>query len=354
MTAPPVREGRLAVRVPNWLGDSIMAIPAIRGISEAFPDLEVEIWCRPALAELWRMVPGVERVFETNDRGISGPFRIAMQLRKRRYQASLLLTKSWRTALSAALAGIPIRIGDRSGESRFLLTHPIAVTMEKHQVDRYLELACALGSEWDYRPRGNLRIPPGLLEEVLEQMNSVVPMPGSSGKWVTIHPGAAYGTAKRWPIDRYASLAESLVDNCGVRLVVIGAPNEREFGDALQERLARRWPNGEWGLNLVGQTSLPRLAAIISQTDLAIGNDSGPMHLASVLGIPVVALFGPTRATETGPWGENGEVIDLKLDCAPCMKRECPIGHECMLGITLDKVLARACAILRDQGDRVS
>ncbi|MDD8046480.1 MAG: lipopolysaccharide heptosyltransferase II [Verrucomicrobiota bacterium] len=350
MAIPPIREGRLAVRVPNWLGDSVMAIPSIRGLAEAFPELQVEVWCRPYLADLWRMVPGVEQVFEAEDKGLSGPFRIALQLRKRRYQAALLMTKSWRTTLGVAMAGIPVRIGDRQGESRFLLTRTVDVPRDGHQVDRYLALASALGADLQLRPRGNLRIPPPTLTNILDRMNGVVPMAGSTGAWVAIHPSAAFGNAKRWPQDRYAILSETLVRKHGVRVVFIGAPNEEECGRFLAEHMDRHWPHGQWGLNLVGKTTLPELAAVIGQCDLAIGNDSGPMHLASAIGTPVLTLFGPTKSEETGPWGEVGEVIDLKLDCAPCMRRECPLDHGCMLGITPQMVVDRALRILAQSG----
>jgi heptosyltransferase-2 len=164
------------------------------------------------------------------------------------------------------------------------------------------------------------------------------------GGWIGLNPGAFFGSAKRWVPARYAAVGDALAEQTGHRVAILGGPAERPLGEEIAAAMASS-PRV-----LCGETTLPELFGVLSRLRLLVTNDSGPMHLASALGIPLVAVFGPTDWQETAPRGTGHRLVKSDVECAPCMLRECPIDHRCMKRVTVGEVVAAAGAMLEAQG----
>lgn len=298
---------RLAVRTPNWLGDAVMALPALQALRRAEPDLV--LWSAPRVSALFGLfLPGIRVVGET-------------RLPRGEFRRVLLLTDSFRTALQAVLSGIPERQGRPGQLRRSLLTHPTSPTPPRnahHSLD-YVELAEAAGAAG-----------PWTLPEA--------PGPPSGDLHAALFPGARYGSAKLW--GGYRDLAARLHDRLGLPVVLYGASlEEREL-----LRLADRLPFAvvETGHDLAG------LAARLRRAVLAVGNDSGGVHLASALGVPTAAIFGSSSPVWTAPMGRATVCVvsPLRPSCSPCFRKRCTRRAEpppCLASVSVDAVI-RACS----------
>jgi heptosyltransferase-2 len=160
---------------------------------------------------------------------------------------------------------------------------------------------------------------------------------------VGVNPGAFYGSAKRWPSDRYAMLLDKLIEEREANVVIFGSPNELAIAQAIQSAMRHR------PVILSGKTQLSELIAMIACCDLFVTNDSGPMHLAAALRVPTVAIFGPTDAMATGPMSPNAVVLNKNVECSPCLLRECPIDHRCMTRIAPEEVYQQAFRMMDDK-----
>jgi heptosyltransferase-2 len=325
---------RLLTFAPNWLGDAVMALPALAEVRRALPATTVDVAARPSVAPLFTMVPGVNRVLSIG-RGRSG----VEPLREGRYDAALLFPNSFSAARLAWSVGIPERWGYRSDFRSLLLTKGVSAPSRVHQSEYYRHLVRALGFGGDtfIEPR---------LELSAEQHAAGATLLTGDG-WdgrtplVAVAPGAAFGGAKRWPAASFGALIDGLAQD-GIRAVLIGTASD---GAAAQQVLPAARTTSP--LNLVGRTDLPTLAGVLVHCRALVTNDSGAMHLAAALGVSVTAMFGPTRERETHPLGSVGHtVLTNQVWCRPCMLRECPLTHRCMTGITVDAVLAAARARL--------
>jgi heptosyltransferase-2 len=318
---------RLVVVAPNWLGDAVMALPAIRDV-RAHAAAAIAVAARPAIAPLFTLVPGIDEVLELR----SAPAAVE-RLRQGRFDGALLLPNSFQSAFTAWRAGIPERWGYRADGRALLLTHAIPRPAAVHQAVYYQRLVVSLG------------IPSGRLEPRLEAPLSARAAGGASlaaigwdGRTplVAMAPGAAYGGAKRWPAERFAALASALAQD-GIETVLIGsAADAAAAGDVARAA-------GRNVLSLVGRTDLPALAGVLASCRALVSNDSGAMHFAAALGVPVIAIFGPTNEREThplaAPHGRPPAIHTRDVWCRPCMLRECPLVHRCMRGVTVDAVL---------------
>jgi len=321
---------RLVILAPNWLGDAVMALPAIADVRRQWPRAEIVVAARPAIAPLFRIVAPVDGVVDVEH--LEGGF-----------EAALLLPNSFRSALLARRAGIPERWGYRTQWRAALLTRAIDLTGGVHQAAYYQYLVHALG------------IPNGPIEPRLEVSEALRDAgaralldAGCDGAapLVALAPGAAYGGAKRWPPESFAELARALALD-GVQCVMIGtaadASTAAEVARAFQSREAGRLSGDHRRLaSLVGKTDLPTLAGVLAQCRTLVTNDSGAMHLAAACGIAVTAVFGPTDERATRPLGDGHTLITHPVWCRPCMLRECPLDHRCMLAITPVEVTAAA------------
>src|SRR5829696_821977 len=319
---------RLIVRAPNWLGDAVMALPALAAIRHHFHDRTVILVATPSIAPLFAEVTAAapdEIVAIDRERE-------AGQLRAARADAMLLLTNSFGSAWVARRSGIRERWGYRAAGRRLLLTR--AAPRPKgtvHQTEYYLALVRGLGIEAAAATGPLLRPSPA----ARAQADAVLARAGvdPSASIVVFAPGAAYGHAKRWPPERVAQVIAGLARE-GVTPVLVGAREDRETGRAIESTL----PPGTGVVDLIGRTSLRELVGITARCAAFVSNDSGAMHVAAAVGAPLTAIFGPTDERATAPGG-SADVILRDVFCRPCMLRECPIDHRCMKRIDVDSVL---------------
>ncbi len=318
---------KLLVILPNWLGDALMATPAIEALCEIYPDAKLTLVGSFVSLEALKHHPRCARacVDETKKGGnrllntcrfakLLGPHDIAVTFRNQFYSSLLL-----------RCTGTPITAARSSWHSRALVTHPVKPHHPSHLVEQYRDIAQALSP----KPLkiGNLRlhIAPHRFER---------PTLG-------INPGATYGSAKRWYPEKFAEVARAFARDYDI--VIFGGPNETQMAEDIEARL-----EGVKVANMAGKTSVQELCAYIGGLDLFITNDSGPMHVAAAYGVPTVAIFGPTRHLETSQWkNDKSLIVRHEMECAPCMKRECPLGHhECMKSITANEVIEAAKKII--------
>ncbi len=332
------RPAKIFVRATNWIGDGVMMTPALGVIREAFPDAEIVVAANPLVAQLFSGHPWCDRVMVYDaagrHRGVNGLWRFSQEVRAERFDLAILLQKAFKAALLAFLAGIPERIGFATDGRGLLLTGRTRLTAairSLHHSRHYLEMLKAFGIEGSVSDL-ELHLSDG------ERTCADALLGG--GDWLVLNPGAAYGSAKRWYPERFAEVGDRLAQERGMRVVIVGGPGEKEIGRDIAAAMTRP------PVNLVGQTSVREMMAVIARGRLVVTNDSGPMHVAAAFGVPIVAIFGPTDHTTTYPWCERYRIVRSEEECAPCCKRTCPIDHRCMKNVTADDVVAAANTLL--------
>jgi lipopolysaccharide heptosyltransferase II len=308
----------LLVRSPNWLGDACMAAPAIRAIKAGRPDLHLTILSPAKLAPLWREIPEVDQVLEIPPK--ASPRSVARLIRKSgHFDAAILLPNSVRSALEVWLARIPRRVGRDIHRGRRFLNQTMSTNRKVHPVvhqsEELLTMVRHLGGTAP-APRAPRPIPRGPLR-------------------IGLCPGAEYGQAKRWPIENYREVMEKISRQHDVTWVIVGTAKEADLGEMLMRGFTGK------AENLCGKTTLPELIAHLKECTLLLTNDTGTMHLADLLGVPVVAIFGSTEPALTGPLGETippHRILRRKVECSPCYLRHCPIDFRCMHEVTVEMV----------------
>jgi heptosyltransferase-2 len=326
------------VFAPNWLGDAIMALPAIADVRRQFPRGRFVVAARSSVASLFDLVPGVDRVVTLRWRG-RWPWTRTLQSDVDALRAdgdpgrsaAVLLPNSFAAAWVARRASIAERWGYGTDWRTSLLTRSVRVPRASmHQGRYYQHLTAALGAaSGPLEPR--VEVPGTVLQQVREQLTQA----GWDGQQalVAMAPGAAYGTAKRWLPRHFAELIAALAQMHAARTVLVGSAGDAEtVGMILQHEPVR----AARPIDMAGKTSLHQLAGVLRLSAACVSNDSGAMHLAGAIGTPIVALFGPTRETETSPLTRAGGRSDVLINpvwCRPCMLRECPIDHRCMTGL---------------------
>ena len=323
---------RILVRAPNWLGDAVMALPAIAAVRRTFPRSTLAIAAPSSVAPLFEEITDAapDEVLTVEQRS-----EIA-RLRAGRFDLAIILPNSFRSAWAARRAGIPHRWGTRAGGRRLLLTRSVrGAAKHRHQSARYLDLTEALGLTAT-EPLPRLGVTARTRDRAATLLTNAGLAP--STPVVGIAPGAAYGHAKRWPPRRVAELAARLNDR-GATVLLVGAAADRDAGREIESAL----PGSARLVNLIGRTDLRLLSGVIERCQAFVSNDSGAMHVAAALGVPVTAIFGPTDERVTAPAGLTGsqsthDVILHPVFCRPCMLRDCPIDHRCMKRITVERV----------------
>jgi heptosyltransferase-2 len=320
---------RLLVRAPNWIGDVVLSLPALRDLRRAFPAARLSVLARPWVAELYRAVPEVDEIVPSRGhladvRGLRG-----------RFDAAVLLPNSFATALVVRLAGIAERWGYATEGRALLLTRSCRVpetVRGRSQVYYYRAMLDGLGLATEGAPDATLVCP----EEWAAEGAALL---ADDGPWIGVNPGAAYGSAKRWLPERFATAADLVARRLGAKVAIVGGAAERPIGEAVAGQL--QTPSRL----LAGETTLAGLIGVLARLRLLLTNDSGPMHLAAALGTPLVAVFGSTDWTETAPIGRETVLVREAVDCAPCMLRECPIDHRCMTRVSADRVADEALSL---------
>jgi heptosyltransferase-2 len=332
---------KILVRGTNWIGDAVMTLPAIRAIRHYCPDAHISLLVKPWVAEIFRGNRDIDEIilYEEEYSRIKGKLRLAWMLRQKRFDAAILLQNAFDAALITWLAGIPERVGYNRDMRGPLLTVAVPVNhspRKKHQVYYYLNLirSAGIGAE-DTFPYLSLN---DQEREDARRLLLSSPVSDVTSHTIGINPGAAYGPAKRWPAERFALLTDMIIRELQGQVILFGGPAEVPVADEITA-LVRQ--DTSHIINLAGKTTIRELAALISECDAFVTNDSGPMHMASALLTPMVAIFGSTDVKSTGPVGEGHRVITKNLPCSPCLKRECPEGHlRCMTAITSEEVFS--------------
>ena len=336
---------RLLVLAPNWLGDAIMALPAIADLRRHYPRATLTIAARRPLAALGTMVPGGDAGIPLDGRGgarvITALRGDIDQVREGRFDAALLLPNSFHAALLAYRARIPQRWGYRGDLRTPLLTRSVSKPRiaRLHQAEYYQHLTRGLGIA-----RGPLVAEIRVKSEHRAAADRLLREHGWDGRpLVGVAPGAAYGSAKRWSPGRMGALAARLAHEARAGVVIVGATADRDTVDDVV-RTAGAAGAGREIIDLAGRTDLPALAGVLSHCRAFVSNDSGAMHLAAAVDVPVVGIFGPTREWATsplpGPRGVHAAIVHTDVSCRPCMLRTCPIDHRCMTGISVEDVMA--------------
>jgi len=337
---------RILVRGPNWLGDAVMCEPALRGLRKLFPDAQIALLVKPAVADLFAGHPALTRVltYDTEGRhaGLSGKWVLAGQLRRQGFDLAVLFQNAFEAAFLMFLAGVSRRYGYATDGRSLLLSDPVAAPDRRtlvHQVRYYWDLLKPLGLTGD-PPTPELFVFP----EEEQAMAGRFAQGGLSATDVIvgINPGSTYGGAKRWLPERFAEATERLSRTIResreqqVSVVIFGAKGEERLGHEIAVRLTSR------SLVLSGATTIRELMAAVKRCAMLLTNDTGPMHIASAFQVPVVAIFGPTDWRTTSPFGSPHAIVRQPVDCAPCLLRECPIDHRCMTRVSVDQVYEAA------------
>jgi lipopolysaccharide heptosyltransferase II len=324
---------RVLVRAPNWLGDTVMAIPTLRALRQALPDAEV--WCLgPWAPTILEAEPGLTRRLDY-PRTWGARRALARELRRAGVDLAVLLPNSFESAFHAWLAGARWRVGYAGDGRRPLLTHALAAPGGRtHQVAVYFDLLRVLPVAGP-PPPPTLHVSPARRAEARRLLGAIGLGEGKGA--VGIQLGAAFGPSKLWPPDRVAALAAAL-EGAGTPVVFLGSPTAAP----LLERVARELPGPV--RTLVGRDHPALLPALLAELGLLVSPDSGPAHVAAAVGIPVVALFGPTDPRLTAPMGEGHVAVWRRPPCAPCFLPRCPVDHRCLrdLGVADVQAAVRA------------
>lgn len=342
MEDPPAERGAVKrlVIAPNWIGDCVMAIPVIRSLRRNDPRGRLDVVARPGGAPLLRLEGSANEIIALARTGAVAELSAVRHLRRRAYDEAWILPNSFHSALIARVAGARRRIGYRADHRDFLLATRVARPLPPGpQVRDYDRLLESESVEPDRDPP-RIQVPEPERVEA-RRILDVHRVEAASGP-VYLAPGAAFGSTKRWSAERFALLADELMDGAIPAVIAVG-PSEVELGRLIARRARHRIPVVGADLDAAG------LAALFSLGRALVGNDSGPAHLAAAVGIPAVVLFGPTDPGRTAPSGAPVKVLDRFVFCSPCFLKACPYGHECMEEITVGAVATAVRALLADR-----
>jgi heptosyltransferase-2 len=334
---------RLVVIAPNWLGDAVMALPALDDIRRHYPAAHLAVAARPPVAPIYTMVSGVDQVITLPGggglRAWTGWPEDVRALEAGSFGTAILFPNSYGSARIAAKANIRERWGFASDMRGGLLTRALPKPHgDLHQRAYYQALTKALGIP-EGPPYASIRPDGAHARQLLRDVGLDLDEP-----FVVFAPGAAYGRAKQWLPERYAELADLIINERGWSVLMVGASVDRSACDDITRRLPKTGTRINRLIDFCGKSDLPVLAGILGEAHAVVSNDSGAMHLAGAVGTKVVAVFGPTREKQTSPLSAGPDapapvVITHDVFCRPCMLRECPIDHRCMRRITAREVL---------------
>jgi lipopolysaccharide heptosyltransferase II len=333
ISAQDLQPFRILIRSSNWLGDAVMSVPAVRAIKNGRPDAHVTIAAPSKIAPVWKLVPEVDAILPLASNSLLAAVR---SIRGRPgFDVGILFPNSLRVALEALLSGVRRRVGYRGHSRKWLLNQvvperPLPRRLE-HQAARYLRIAQICGAGNSQQPTSNIQI------GASNQPSAINYQPLKIG----LCPGAEYGPAKRWLPERFAEVAARVAAQAPVQWVLFGTLKDAEIGEKIAAGL------GDSCVNRIGQTTLDQLILALRECRLLLTNDTGTMHLASLLGVPVVAIFGSTEPGLTGPLGDHHIVLRHHVECSPCFLRKCPIDFRCMKAVEIQEVVDAVLSILR-------
>ena len=327
---------RILIRSSNWLGDAVMSVPAVRAIKGGRPDAHITIAAPAKIAPMWNLIPEVDAIIPLPNTSFPAAVRLLKQ--QIAFDVAILFPNSLRVALETWLSGIPRRVGYR-GHWRSWLVNQIVREPRKpgppeHHSLRFLRIAHGCGATTCEKTWPRL-IAHTRESNQLSTLNSQLLKIG-------LCPGAEYGPAKRWLPERFAEAAAKISAQLSAQWILLGTKNDIAVGQKIAAAI------GDHCVNRIGQTTLDELIDELRQCRLLLTNDTGTMHLAALLGVPVVAIFGSTEPRLTGPLGNGHLILRHHVECSPCFLRECPIDFRCMKAVTADEVAHAMLSLLEE------
>jgi heptosyltransferase-2 len=326
ISAGDLKPFRILIRSSNWLGDAVMSVPAVRAIKNGRPDVHVTVAAPDKIAPMWKLIPEVDAIILLPKGSIFSVVRLLRQ--QMRFDVAILFPNSLRVALETWLSAIPQRVGYR-GHRRSCLVDQIVREPRKprppeHHSLRFLRIARECGAE-----TSNIEFPkPNQTSNIKHQT------------LIGLCPGAEYGPAKRWLPERFAEVAVKITAQASAQWILLGTKNDTAIGEQIATAI------GDHCVNRIGQTTLDQLIDELRRCRLLLTNDTGTMHLAALLGVPVVAVFGSTEPRLTGPLGNKHIILRHHVECSPCFLRECPIDFRCMKAVSADEVAGAVLSML--------
>ena len=343
----------ILVRVPNWIGDAVMCLPALMDLRDHVPHAKVTVLARPIVGELLRGHPGVDEVMiyshHREHKGLIGLWHLIQLVKRKQFDRAVLFQNAFEAAVIAWVAGIPSRIGYATDGRSWLLSGPVPRPDQAplHHTRYYQRLVMEM-THIPVKDRApQLFLSPEATSACTRQFPEVF-LPSDS-LVIGINPGSVYGSAKRWMPERFAEVGDRLVECLTrelpgsplIRCVLIGGKGEEELGQDIASRM-RYEP-----VVLSGRTTIQELMGVLTRCSVLVTNDTGPMHVAQALGVPIAAVFGSTNPSTTSPHGQSCGVITASVRCAPCLLRACPIDHRCMTQVSVEQVVEVALSQLR-------
>jgi lipopolysaccharide heptosyltransferase II len=328
-----LHHGRILLIKPSSLGDIVHTLPVVSAIKAQWPGVHLTWVVKRRWAELVRRVDGVDRVWPVDDGAVNW-VKQGWALRAERFDLAVDLQGLFRSGAVAWLSGVPLRIGfanGREGSPWFYTTRVPVPALEMHAVDRYLLVAGAMGARLQGSPQFRFNVlaeDRAIVRNILSEQGISVDQP-----WVAMNVSARWPT-KRWPLSSFAAVLDLLHGEGRGPVVVIGSAEDRCDVEALRAVTTTPF------IDLAGAVPLGCLPALLSKAAAMITNDSGPMHIAAAVGVPVVALFGPTSEVRTGPYGAGHRVLTSSVPCRPCFSRVCRHAPEleCLRALTPEEV----------------
>ena len=335
LSAQNLKPFRILIRSSNWLGDAVMSVPAVRAIKNGRPDTHITVAAPAKIASMWKLVSEVDAIIPLSGNSLVADARSLR--RQSSFDAAILFPNSLRVALESWLSGIPRRVGYRGHSRSWLLNQIIPEPRRpgppEHQSSRYLHIARDCGAETSNIEHRT----PNIATASIHQRSPIDDSPIRIG----LSPGAEYGPAKRWLPERFAEAAAAVTARSPVQWILFGKKNDAPIGEQITSAL------GDSCVNRIGQTTLEQLIDELRQCRLLLTNDTGTMHLAALLGVPTVAIFGSTEPRLTGPLGDRHIVLRHHVECSPCFLRKCPIDFRCMKAVSVQEVADTVMSILQ-------
>ncbi len=319
----------------NWLGDSIISMPAIQIFKKQHPSVSISILVKPALKDIWEMHSAIDEVitFLPNKKGT---FAIASLLQQEKFDIAYIFPNSFRSAVIPYAARIKQRRGMAGKWRSLMLTDIVKKSNEdaQHQLYEYLNIL-------DVDPCTKSLVPELMVKkELLKSLKEKFSL-DQSKKYAAIIPGAARGDSKRWPDEYFAEVGIYLIEH-GMELLVLGSAGERELCQKVSDSC------GNGAVNLAGKSSLPEFAGVLSLCELTVCNDSGGMHLAAAVGSKVIAVFGLTDPVKTGPMGSESEIVAAEgVEVSRDIPRSSKHAAECLRSIKPERVIEKVAYCIR-------
>jgi len=337
ISARDLKPFRILIRSSNWLGDAVMSVPAVRAIKNARPDAHITIAAPEKIAPVWKIIPEVDAIIPLRN----GSLLRVVSLLKRQpaFDVAILFPNSLRVALESWLSGIPRRVSYRGHWRSWLLNQTVRESRKarppEHHSLRFLRIARECGAETSKSE--------SFPERAIQQPVSNVQIAAAHERIkIGLCAGAEYGPAKRWLPERFAEVAAKITAQLATQWILFGTKNDRGIGDQIAAAIA------DHCVNRIGCTALEQLIDELRECRLLLTNDTGTMHLAALLGVPVVAIFGSTEPRLTGPLGNSHIILRHHVECSPCFLRQCPIDFRCMKAVNTDEVVDAVRSILSD------